>query len=560
MSKPYHEWVAKLELKDAAIGHVLNLQMELTPEETGLSRIRSVRRSILLPFPCFLVFFSLCLFLTLLAVSCAFGEIEIESIELGFGGIYKRDRWAPLQVTITSQNEAFRGEINVEVLNLFSDELIQSYATPLTLTRTDRQRRTLYIFLPGISTKLILKLISQAGRVRVSQEIIPELPKQSIDLTVLALTPGRDLLSRWDGKPIGEKEEGHVCVAYTDSRHLPTGWKGYDSVDLFILRGVSLSERHLSRSQRTALLDWTQRGGTLLVSGGRYFRYVRGSFLEPFLPVNLVALQRATHLSETIGRFGFASEDVSFDLMDFKRNLGGEILIGDEDRIYLAKKKLGGGGIISLAFDYSVPPFSDPPGVEDFWAWLLKEAGRSPRLLEEARYGAYRRHNEKIQTLLTTRPSTRAPLIRFLAGFLFVYLLGIGGLTWWVGRRQSKSKVYWICGALLPVLLSCVLMIRRNFSPGPVSVNRFAILSVYPERERAHVQTYIGIIAAADLATSIRFKEGTFIKPLTSTPPLRLVEAKDFHQLHQAALDAWVTRAYFAESFIDFPSFLSFPA
>ena len=41
-----------------------------------------------------------------------------------------------------------------------------------------------------------------------------------------------------------------------------------------------------------------------------------------------------------------------------------------------------------------------------------------------------------------------------------------------------------------------------------------------------------------------------------ATPPLQLVESEgvtDSSILRQAALDPWVTRAYFAEAFIDFP-------
>ncbi|MBI1927620.1 hypothetical protein HYR99_25680, partial [Candidatus Poribacteria bacterium] len=234
----------------------------------------------------------------------------------------------------------------------------------------------------------------------------------------------------------------------------------------------------------------------------------------------------------------------------------------------------GSGQIISLAFDYNAPPFSEPPGVEAFWEWLLKAEGQSPRHAE-ARYEAYRRHDEKLQTLLTNLSSRGAPLIRLLAIFLSVYILSLGGFIRWVGRNERKSKwgergsagaepshapsrAYWIGGSLITVLFSSAVIIPRHFVPSSVSVNRFSILSVYAERERAHLQTYLGIIASANSETSIQFKGGAFIKPLTptATPPLQLVQGKDF-QLRRAALDAWVTRTYFAESFIDFPSHLS---
>ncbi|MCE2395027.1 hypothetical protein J4G02_10615 [Candidatus Poribacteria bacterium] len=494
----------------------------------------------------------------ILSVSSAFSAIKFESVELGFDKVYKRERWAPLQVVVTSHNEDFNGEISVEVRNIFSDELIQTYATPLSLTRTDRQRRTIHVFLPGVSSQLSIKLVSHAGQVRVPQELTPELPKSLADLMILALTPSRDLLSRWDGKQIDGKEKGHAFVAYTDFKRLPVHWKGYDSVDFFVIRGVSLVERRMSKRQQQALLDWIQRGGTLLVSGGADLRQLRGSFLETFLPVALGGLRRATQLPESMQRFGLAA-DSPFDLIEFKSKPGTIPLVGDGDQIYIAKRVLGGGQIISLGFDYNAPPFSDSPGAEAFWKWLLGAEARTPRHAE-ARYEADRRHNEKIQTILAAVSSAKAPLIGLLLVFLVVYVLGFGALIWW--GRTDKFRLYWVGGIALTVLFSCGVVLPRHFVPSPVSVNRFSILSVYPSTNRAHLQTYIGIIASASVETSIQFQEGTLIRPLTETaaPPLQLVKSektKNSSILRQAALDPWVTRAYFAEAFIDFPVHLT---
>ena len=494
----------------------------------------------------------------ILSVSSAFSAIEFESVELGFDKVYKRERWAPLRVVVTSRNEDFNGEISVEIRNIFSGELIQTYATPLSLTRTDRQRRVIHVFLPGVSSQLSIKLVSYAGQVRVPQELTPELPKSLADLMILALTPSRDLLSRWDGKQIGDKEKGHAFVAYTDFKELPVHWKGYDSVDFFVIRGVSLVERRISKRQQQALLDWIQRGGTLLVSGGTDLRQLRGSFLETFLPVGLGGLQRATQIPESMRRFGFET-DSPFDLIEFKPKPGMVALAGDEDQNYIVKRFLGGGQIISLGFDYNAPPFSDSPGAEAFWKWMLGAEARTPRHAE-ARYEANRRHDEKIQAILADVPSEQVPLIRLLLVFLVVYVLSLGALIWRGGK--GKSRLHWVGGIALTVLFSCGVVLPRHFAPSPVSVNRFSILSVYPSTNRAHLQTYIGIIASASVETSIQFQEGTFVRPLTATatPPLQLVEPegmKNLSILRQAALDPWVTRAYFAEAFIDFPVHLT---
>ncbi|MFB3041171.1 MAG: hypothetical protein ACE1ZS_05095, partial [Candidatus Poribacteria bacterium] len=278
-----------------------------------------------------------CIVFFLWISSSAFASIEFELIKFGFEGHYKRGRWVPLHVSIVSQDEAttFTGEIIVEVSDIFSGKQIQTYSTPLSLMPTDRQRRVLYIFQPGTSTKLNLKLTHQDGRIQTQQEIVPELPKQAKDLFVLALTPNRDVLSRRDGKPIvrghSGTEEGQTLVAYVEAqKFLPTHWKGYDTVELLVIRGVSLTERYISRKQQTAVLDWIQEGGTLIVSGGSDVQYLRGSFLEPLLPVNLGKLRTVAQLPASMHQFKFEG-DVLFNLIDFKPKEGSQMLVGNRD-------------------------------------------------------------------------------------------------------------------------------------------------------------------------------------------------------------------------------------
>jgi len=97
------------------------------------------------------------LFFSLFAVSVAFSAVEFEHVTFGFNGGYKAGKWAPLNVTVRSQNEpaTFTGELTVEVRNVFSGALIQRYATPLQLSTTDRRQKHLYVYCPKIATKLL---------------------------------------------------------------------------------------------------------------------------------------------------------------------------------------------------------------------------------------------------------------------------------------------------------------------------------------------------------------------------------------------------------------------
>ena len=511
--------------------------------------------------PCKFIVIS-CLFLSI--IPSAFGIIAIESIEFGFDGYYKRGRWAPLQLLVVSENEhdSFVGELEVEVTNLFSRAIIQTYSTPVTLTRTDRRRHTLHVFQPGTSTKMMVRIVHHEGRVRVEREIIPDLPKETKDLFILALVPpGHDVLEDWHELQIDTSAETRTFVVHPASqKHLPLDWIGYDSIDLVVIRGVSLTENRISTTQQISLLDWVRNGGTLLISGGSNLQYLRDSFLAPLLPVHLGELKTAIHLPESLAPMGGHS-DFPIHLIDFNLRDNAEVLrIGGDSAsdhgsypILASRRSFGSGQIVCLAFDYNVFPVSHSLQSEKLWTHFLKTIGKSPRHLGD-RYEPYRRDTEKIHTVLKSLPSGRAPLLRMLSLFLLACLLSIGGYTWWVGKNTKRIKHYWIGIFLITVFFSCAAVLPRHLLSIPVSISSYSILSVYSEGSRAHLQTYLGAIASTDSKSSFRLDSGTYITPLTqtSTSPLHLVESKS-GQICEANLSAWQTRTYYIESFFDFP-------
>ena len=494
----------------------------------------------------------------------AFGVIEIESIEFGFEGFYKRGRWVPLQLLVVSENEhdSFVGELEVTVTNLFSATTIQTYSTPVSLTRTDRRRFNLHVFQPGTSTKLMLRIVHHEGRVRVEREIIPDLPKEPKDLFILALTPpGYDVLDDWHGEQIDASTETRAFVLHPASqKHLPLDWIGYHSIDLVAIHGVSLATNYISTRQQASLLDWVCNGGTLLISGGSNLQHLRDSFLEPILPAYLGELKTAMQLPESVTAMKWHL-DFPINLIDFKLKDNAQILgiegVYVTDRpdhpMLVLQRSFGSGRIVCLAFEFD--DFTSFQSQEDkqFWTQVLKTVGKSPRHLDD-RYELYQRDAEKIHEVLKSLPLARVPLFRILPLFLLACLLSIGGFTWWMGKNTGRIRHYWIGAFLITLFFSCTAIFPRHLLSTPVSVSRYSILSVYSENSRAYLQTYIGAIASTNSKSSIQFDNATYIRPLrpTSTPPLHVVDSKPTRTC-EAELSAWQTRTYLVESFFDLP-------
>ena len=517
--------------------------------------------------------------LILSTVSIAFGAVEVEHVSFGFNDGYKTGTWAPLTISVRGQDALStpigvsgqridQTHLTVEVKSFSSNTPIQRYATPLP----GSQQKNFYIYWSKNATELIIELApilqsrntrSQDKVRRVMQEITLPTPIARKDLLVLVLAPSGDKLKRFiDQKQLAAHDDAQAHVAYPTS--LPRDWIGYSAVDVLVIRERVLTERRITKAQQTAMLDWVQRGGTLIVSGGSNYKYLRDSFIEPFLPVKLKAPEQTemipTVLHKQLGFQSSSSDKTLFEYIPFSLKPGCETLIGTKEQIYVAKRNFGDGQIVSLAFDYNAPPFSEQQVGETFWNGFLSRRGKSPRHFED-RYALALQHEEKIyqqfsSTSIKTEP-TQVPLIKLLAMVLPIYLLSFGGFLFYFGKSERKTRTYWIGGFLLVLFSLSTIAVARNVLPNSVTANRLSILSIYPDRNRAHLQSYISLRATARAETPIDLMKGSFIRHQETERLQKLgTLVQDSRiQLRGLSVDPWHPTTYVQETFLDVQDF-----
>lgn len=531
--------------------------------------------------------------LSFFTVSVAVGAVEIEDVTFGFSDGYRIGTWAPLTVTVRQQDEGtvFSGELVVEVRNFSSDVPIERYATSLHLIGTGTQQKNLYVYCPKNATQLIIRLVpivsSEAEGLRsTATELVEDMllptPLARKDYFMLVLAPSGDKLKRFvDKKQLAVSGGAQVHVKYLPNpTSLPRDWIGYNAVDVLVVRETRLTQRRIFKAQQTAMLDWIQRGGTLIISGGSSFNYLRGSFIEPFLPVELKGIGKTNTLPvallEQLGLRSFDSDRNPFEYIRFAPRAGCEVLVGAEEQIYVAKRDFGDGQIICLAFDYNAPPFGvyqknsvgggsgeirrkhpDSSHAETFWHELLRKHGKSPRHLAD-RYALALQHEEEIHKHFLSEMPTRVPLIKLLAIVLPIYLLGFSGFLLYFGKSRQKSHTYWIGGCLFVLLsMSIIASARRVWFPNTVTADRLSILSVYPERQRAHLLSYVSLRAASRAETSIDFTEGTVVRHQKVErskgeflQKIRTLVQSSRVQLRDVSVEPWHPTTYVEEKFL----------
>ncbi|RKU19997.1 hypothetical protein C6503_06955 [Candidatus Poribacteria bacterium] len=517
----------------------------------------------------------LLILLILFAVSVGFGAVEVEHVSFGFNDGYKTGTWAPLTISVRGQDapptpigvssqRIDQTYLTVEIRSFSSNTPIQRYATPLT----GSQRKIFYIYCPKDAAQLVIELApapqsgdtTPQGKVRrVLQEIALPTPLARKDFLVVVLAPSGDKLKRFiDKKQLVAHNDAQVHVAYPTS--LPHDWIGYSAVDVLVIRERVLTERRVSKTQQTAILDWVQRGGTLIVSGGGNYKYLRDSFIEPLLPVELKAPKQTEMipavLHKQLGFQSFSSNGNVFEYIPFSPKPECETLIGTNEQLYVAKRNFGDGQIFCLTFDYNALPFSEQHVGETFWNGFLSRHGKSPRHLED-RYALALQHEKKIyqqfsSTSVKAEP-TQVPLIKLLAIVLPIYLLSFGGFLFYFGKSERKTRTYWIGGFLLVLFSLSTIAVAKNMFPHSVTAHRLSILSIYSDRNRAYLQSYVSLRATARAETSIDLMKGSFIRYQETESPQKLgTLVQDSRiQLRELPVEPWHPTPYVQETFLD---------
>ncbi len=520
------------------------------------------------------------LFLLLLIVSVAFGEVEIEDVTFGFNGRYKTGTWAPLRITVQSQDQPtpFIRNLVIDIRSFPSDTPpMERYASEMP-RRSTEEKKNFYVYCPKNAAQLVVQLVptissksttSENIQPSVIREVPLPLPLSRKDYLVLVLAPSGDKLKRFVDKEhlVSHSDGARVYVEYLkNSTLLPQDWIGYSAVDVLVIRKTVLTDRRISKPQQTALLDWVQRGGTLILSGGNDFNILRGSFVEPFLPVELKSLKKTNRLPDTVReKLGFQGLDANstmFELIQFAPKIGCETLIGNpEEQVYVAKRKFGDGQIICLAFDYNAPPFSEQQVDKTFWRDLLSNHGKSARHLTD-QYALVLQHEEKIHEEFRSTSLKvgliGVPIVKLLFTVIPIYLLSFGGLLFYFRKSKQKVHTYWRGGCVLVLLSVSTIAAARNVLPNTITVDRLSILSVYPERQRAHLLSYVSVRAATDAETSIGYTQIGFIRHqevedsrLEHRQKIGTLFQDSQTQLRKLFVDPWQPTTYVKEAFLD---------
>ena len=466
----------------------------------------------------------------------AFGQAGLDMEVLpAFDGHVKEGHWLAVTSVISNTGPRVRGTIEVATEGLGR---ATTFTTPVDLPRRSRRAYTLYVLNEGFAATGKVKVrLRASGRRPMDREA--QLRSHTREERIVALIGARAsslvaLPGLWvpavppPTQPTGESSGSysspmtmpamgrtHLVLHDTEQESvgggagLPTRVRGYDSVDVVVLR--DFRPARLSPEEADALIKWVASGGTLVVSAGGSAQLIQGSFVEKMLPVTLRGAKTLTGLSGVAERYHVSPPRATSVLVTHAARQSGTVLASQDGVPLIVEGRYGMGRVYFLAFDIGREPARTwAVGMRELWREILTAPNTTWRLPEDAwtaaggqwaNIGPYGRPQPgpAAQTLADAVrwiPQMEVPSFGFVGAFLVLYILFLVPINYFVLKALDKRELSWITTPLIVVVFSVgAYMVGRSVKGGKVLVTQAAVVQARSGSSTAVADDFIGIFS-----------------------------------------------------------------
>lgn len=375
--------------------------------------------------------------------------IQLES-QVGFGASnVKQGRWTPVTMTLRNQGADVSGDLVVQIANPNRSKdftYVQQVELPKGSTKV------VSMLLPGYAYTKSNNTISFYEKSQKNGKKLPiegqtyleafNLPKETMQVGVLASD-----VDTLNFITLLNQSGIKVNVLHLKQTDIPKESLGLDSIDVLVLNDFASDT--LTSEQVQAILQWTTRGGTLLLSGGAGYLKTAGPFaaIAPVTYEGTASVTKLTEVEKAGEKELLLTQPVT--LSQAKPVQGAETLLSEGSIPVFVKAPSGNGSVIYAAYDLSLNPIASWNGNQRLWEQILSGSIQSANAFNsnQMKYG----NNSfwEMERALEFFPSLKPPRLPMLALVLLVYALLVAPVLYIILTRLDRREWAWF---IIPVV------------------------------------------------------------------------------------------------------------
>lgn len=377
----------------------------------------------------------------------------------GLEGYYKAGTSVPLMIYLESLNEDFEGIVRVIVPGTYSSQAA-AYEKDVMLTAGSEKAISMSVENPSGMYLLKMELEDSSGHVVLEYDI--EAKKQANESALVGiLSDDFTALNYFDGKYMDFNSYATTTkILELNADIFPDQQTGLEVLSYLIINSYDTSV--LSEDQRSALKNWVEDGGILIIGTGSDYRQTLSGFQDGFINGTIGAPRSGElKLDGVLEGYFFSESDGIADLsLEEGSTLDG--VLSEQELIWM--RDYGQGRIIMTAFNLGMEPVSSWSEKNEFAERLLMSASTSYTIqrMENLNYGSSV-DVWALANVLDNLHQVVEPNMKLLVILFVIFVIFAGPGLYLILKAVDRREWMWgIVPALAVVFTAGVFLLSRD--------------------------------------------------------------------------------------------------
>jgi hypothetical protein len=480
-------------------------------------------------------------------------------VKVGYSGFVKTQQWMPVTIDVTNTGQDVEGTLEVSPAAYSNGPPVGSaiYVTHLSLPSGASKHLKTYV-VEGFGASPVSVRVVENGRVVASADSQTGTAASAL-IGVLSDQP--TALDSFAAVHPGAISANVVHLSLEDVGDSAALLRAFD-----LLAIDDFATDTLTAAQRSAMTDYVQNGGALVLGTGASWRKTLAGVSSAILPMTI---DSTTTLNSVAALGRLSGVEVASGAL----NAGASAWLSEGGKPLLAERFVGGGLVTLATFDWNQEPIAGWSGADVLLRQVLVRtlfSSATPPTLAMGKFGMTSgsvtgRSMQLIQAL-GSLPALDLPSLVVIGLLVLAYVLFVGPINYFALRALRHRALAWVTVPLIAIVASAGAFGAGRFTKGQsVQTNQVSIIHLQAGWDRAYEESYSGVLAPTrgDYQVDVAGNH-TLVGPISSYDP-SLVNTNsdvirvsaDNNSILLPGMTAFVLRGFATEGVVDAPRLIA---
>jgi hypothetical protein len=483
------------------------------------------------------------------------------TVKVGYSGFVKAQQWMPVTIDVTNKGPDVDGTLEVTTPVSSNGPPIGSavYQTHVNLPSGATKHLRTYLVEDQAPAPVSVRIVQNGRAVATADS------QSGSAATVLVgvLSDQPAALDSFAAVHPGSIAASVVHLSLEDVGDSAILLRAFD-----LLAIDDFATDTLTAAQRSALTDYVQNGGNLLLGTGASWRKTLAGVSSTMLPMQVAG-------TITLGSVGAPDNLSGLEVATGGVSTGSNAWLSEGSSPLLVERFVGSGVVTIATFDWNQEPIASWSGTNALLRQILVRTVFNSASAQGVGFGkggfvgsggSITERSNTVSQALSSLPALDLPSLLVIGLLILAYVLLVGPINYFVLRAMHRRALAWITVPLIAIVASAGAFGAGLFTKGrSVQTNQVSIVHLQPGWDRAYEESYTGVLTPTRGDYQVNVVGGRpMVGPLfsnngglpgSSTDLIRV--SADSNSITMPGMTAFVLRGFASEAVIDSPQLVA---